>query len=53
MKELEAKISQAGSLEELEKVRIELFGKRGVLALEFAKLKDIPNPKRRALQGLK
>ena len=53
MKELEAKISQASSLEELEKVRIELFGKKGILALEFAKLKDIPNSEKKSFaEGL-
>jgi len=53
LKELEDKISQASSLEELEKVRIELFGKKGVLALEFAKLKDIPNSKKKSFaEGL-
>jgi len=53
LKELEAKISQASSLEELEKVRIELFGKKGILALEFAKLKDIPNSEKKSFaEGL-
>ena len=32
MKELEEKIVQADSLEILEKVRVELFGKKGVLS---------------------
>ena len=53
MKELEDKIVQAASLEDLEKVRIELFGKKGVLAAEFAKMKDIPGPGKKAFaQGL-
>jgi phenylalanyl-tRNA synthetase alpha chain len=53
MKELEDKIIQAASLEDLEKVRIELFGKKGVLAAEFAKMKDIPGPEKKAFaQGL-
>jgi phenylalanyl-tRNA synthetase alpha chain len=53
MKELEDKIVQAVSLEDLEKVRIELFGKKGVLAAEFAKMKDIPGPEKKAFaQGL-
>jgi phenylalanyl-tRNA synthetase alpha chain len=53
MKELEEKIAQANSLEDLEKVRIELFGKKGVLASEFAKMKDIPGPEKKAFaQGL-
>jgi phenylalanyl-tRNA synthetase alpha chain len=53
MKELEDKIIQAASLEDLEKVRIELFGKKGVLAAEFAKMKDIPGAEKKAFaQGL-
>jgi phenylalanyl-tRNA synthetase alpha chain len=53
MKELEAKITQANSLDDLEKVRIELFGKKGILAAEFAKMKDIPGPEKKAFaQGL-
>jgi len=53
MKELEDKIVQANSLEDLEKVRIELFGKKGILAAEFAKMKDIPGPEKKAFaQGL-
>lgn len=53
MKELEDKIIQAISLEDLEKVRIELFGKKGVLAAEFAKMKDIPGAEKKAFaQGL-
>ncbi len=53
MENLERKILQAESLEELEKVRIELFGKKGVLAAEFAKMKDIPGPEKKAFaEGL-
>ncbi|MDD2450438.1 MAG: phenylalanine--tRNA ligase subunit alpha [Sulfurovum sp.] len=53
MKELEEKIVQAASLEALEKVRVELFGKKGVLAAEFAKMKDIPGPEKKAFaEGL-
>jgi phenylalanyl-tRNA synthetase alpha chain len=53
MKHLEEKIAQADSLEALEKVRIELFGKKGLLAAEFAKLKDIPGPEKKAFaEGL-
>ena len=40
-------------LESLEKVRVELFGKKGLLAAEFAKLKDIPGPEKKAFaEGL-
>ena len=42
MEELRKKIEDAANLEELERVRIEIFGKKGILAAEFAKLKDIP-----------
>jgi len=53
MENLERKILQAESLEELEKVRIELFGKKGVLAAEFAKMKDIPGREKKAFaEGL-
>jgi phenylalanyl-tRNA synthetase alpha chain len=53
LKQLEEKISQANTLEELEKVRIEIFGKKGVLAKEFAKLKDVPPAEKKAFaQGL-
>ena len=53
MENLEAKILQADSLEALEKVRIELFGKKGLLAAEFAKMKDIPGPEKKAFaEGL-
>jgi len=44
MENLEDKIIEAGSLEALEKVRIELFGKKGVLAGQFAKMKEVPGP---------
>ena len=37
------KITQAQSVENLEDIRIAVFGKKGVLAAEFAKMKDAPN----------
>ncbi len=43
MKELESRIKKAKDLQSLEKVRISVFGKKGDLAKEFAKLKDLPN----------
>ena len=53
MENLEAKILQAGSLVVLEKVRIELFGKKGILAAQFAKMKDVPGPEKKAFaEGL-
>ena len=51
--ENEKLIKQADSLDALEKVRIELFGKKGVIAAEFAKLKDVPGSEKKAFaQGL-
>jgi len=43
MESLEEKIKQANDLKTLENVRIEIFGKKGVLAAEFAKMKEVPN----------
>jgi len=48
MEKLEKKITQADSLEALEKVRVELFGKKGIMASQFAKMKDIPEPDKKA-----
>jgi len=44
---LKNNIIKALSLEELEKIRIEIFGKKGVLSAEFAKLKDVPGPEKK------
>jgi len=63
LKALEENIVQASSLEALEKVRVEVFGKKGALSKEFAKLKDVPpaekkdfaqnlNTQKEALQAL-
>ena len=53
MKNLEEQIVKADSLVLLEKVRIELFGKKGALSAEFAKLKDVPGPEKKAFaEGL-
>ncbi len=53
MENLEKMIEEADSLEELEKVRVELFGKKGALSKEFAKLKNIPGPEKKAFaEGL-
>ena len=48
MESLEEKIKQAGDLKTLESVRIEIFGKKGVLAAEFAKMKEVPNEEKKA-----
>ncbi len=42
------KIENAISLEELENIRVETLGKKGVLTLEFAKMKSIPNEEKKA-----
>jgi len=41
------KINNATTLDELEVVRVEIFGKKGYLTLEFAKMKDIPNEQKK------
>lgn len=53
MEALQAKIEEVSSLDELEKIRVEIFGKKGLLAAEFAKLKEIPGPDKKAFaEGL-
>jgi phenylalanyl-tRNA synthetase alpha chain len=47
LEELELKIKEASCLDELERVRVEIFGKRGVLSKAFAKLKEVPNEKKK------
>ncbi|QOP42363.1 phenylalanine--tRNA ligase subunit alpha [Sulfurimonas marina] len=43
MKEWYDKINEAQNVESLEEIRIAVFGKKGVLAAEFAKMKSAPN----------
>ncbi len=43
MKEWYEKIKEAQSVETLEEIRISVFGKKGILAAEFAKMKSAPN----------
>ena len=43
MKEWYDKIKKAQSVEDIEEIRISVFGKKGVLAQEFAKMKTAPN----------
>ena len=43
MKEWYDKIAHAASVDEIEEIRVAVFGKKGVLAAEFAKMKSIPN----------
>lgn len=47
MKDLESRINSAISLAELEKIRVELFGKKGKITEEFSKLKDVPNEQKK------
>ena len=47
MESLEEKIKHASDLKTLENVRIEIFGKKGVLAAEFAKMKEVPNDEKK------
>ncbi len=47
MKELEESIEQTSSLEELEKLRVSIFGKKGYFAKEFVKLKDLKNEEKK------
>jgi len=44
---LEDKILGSKNLKELEEVRIDIFGKKGVLAAKFVQLKDIPNEEKK------
>ncbi len=48
MQALVEKITQCNTLKDLEAVRIEIFGKKGVLAQEFAKMKSVPNEEKKA-----
>jgi len=43
VREWREKIENAASLDEIEAIRIELFGKKGFFAKEFEKLKSLPN----------
>ena len=42
------KITNTISLEELENLRIDTLGKKGILTLEFAKMKSVPNEEKKA-----
>ena len=46
------KINNATSLEELENIRIDTLGKKGILTLEFAKMKSVPNEEKKLLQKI-
>ncbi len=47
LEKLQELIESADTLKVLEEVRIEIFGKKGVLATEFAKMKSIENSKKK------
>jgi phenylalanyl-tRNA synthetase alpha chain len=42
------KIYKTTNIVEIENIRVDLFGKKGALTLEFARLKDIPNEEKKA-----
>ena len=42
------KINSSESLEQLEQLRVDILGKKGVLTLEFAKMKTVPNEEKKA-----
>lgn len=53
MEDLKGRIEATANLDDLESLRVEIFGKKGLLAAEFAKLKDIaPENKREFAKGL-
>jgi len=45
---IEAKILEASNLDELEQVRLELFGKKGYFPAQFAQMKSVPNEEKKA-----
>lgn len=49
MKEWYDKIQTAESVEQLEELRIAVFGKKGILAAEFAKMKSAPNEEKASI----
>ncbi|MCK9161543.1 MAG: phenylalanine--tRNA ligase subunit alpha [Arcobacter butzleri] len=48
MQEWLDKIYKTTNIVEIENIRVDLFGKKGALTLEFARLKDIPNEEKKA-----
>jgi len=42
------KINESLSLEQLEQLRVDILGKKGVLTLEFTKMKTVPNDEKKA-----
>ena len=41
MEDFKSKIQNSTNLDELDKIRVELFGKKGLITAEFARLKEI------------
>jgi len=47
LEKYDKKIEESSSVEELEKIRIEIFGKKGILAKKFAELKNLDNKEKK------
>jgi len=47
VEELKSRINASANLAELDKIRVELFGKKGLITAEFAKLKEIAADKKK------
>ena len=53
MEDFKSKIQNSTNLDELDKIRVELFGKKGLITAEFARLKDItPQEKKEFARNL-
>ena len=48
IKEWLESIEVTASLQDLENIRIEILGKKGILTAQFAKMKDVPNAEKKA-----
>lgn len=44
--------NEISTLDDLEKVRVEIFGKKGILAQGFAKLKELGEDEKKKLQQI-
>ena len=53
MEDFKSKIQNSTNLDELDKIRVELFGKKGLITAEFARLKEItPQEKKESARNL-
>ena len=53
MEDFKSKIQNSTNLDELDKIRVELFGKKGLITAEFARLKEItPQEKKEFARNL-